>query len=157
MRHTKCEISNRDSAKMAAAAALRSSSPVIPTRRMRWLSLRLHAARCVEAGKRDFLRDDRSGLLRWPEREREREREREHGACNERRAKEAALSSATAPHLLHRPHFRSTLFTGLSENSASRWLVFMTYSVALEVMPHSATSRATGDDTSTIMSWNSGV
>ena len=118
----------------------------MPTRRMR----RLHAARRVEAGKRDIQRDDNSGLLRWA-------REKEHGACNERRAKEAALSAATAPHLLHRPHFRSTLFTGLSDSSVSRWLVFMRYSVALEVMPHSATSRATGDDTSSIMSWNSGV
>ena len=78
-------------------------------------------------------------------------REREHGACNERRAKEAA------PHLLRRPHFRSTLFTGLSDSSASRWLDCMRCSVALDVMPHSATSRATGDDTSTIKSWNSGV
>jgi hypothetical protein len=81
-------------------------------------------------------------------------KERERGACNERWAKEAALHAATAPHLLHRPHFRSTLFTGLSDSSVSRWLDFITYSVALEVMPHSATSRATGDDTSTIMSWN---
>jgi hypothetical protein len=79
------------------------------------------------------------------------QRERERGACNERRAKEAA------PHLLRRPHFRSTLFTGLSDTSACCWLVFMRYSVALEVMPHSATSRATGDDTSTIRIWNSGV
>ena len=92
------------------------------------------------------------GLLRWA-----KEREKEHGACNERRAKEAALPAATAPHLLHRHHFRSTLFTGLSDSSVSRWLVFMRYSVALEVMPHSATSRATGDDTSTIRTWNSGV
>ncbi len=83
--------------------------------------------------------------------------EREHGACNERWAKDAALSAATAPHLLHRPHVRSTFFTGLSATSASRLLVFMRYSVALEVIPHSATSRATGVDTSSIMSWNSGV
>ena len=36
-------------------------------------------------------------------------------------------------------------------------LDFMSCSVALEVMPHSATSRATGDDISTIVDWNSGV
>jgi hypothetical protein len=58
-------------------------------RRMR----RLHAARRVEAGKRDIQRDDRCVLLRWA-------RETEHGACNERRAKEPALPAATAPHLL---------------------------------------------------------
>ena len=33
---------------------------------------------------------------------------------------------------------------------------FMSCSVALDVMPHSATSRATGDDTSTMVDWNSG-
>ena len=81
------------------------------------------------------------------------QREKEHGACHERRAKEAALSAATAPHLLHRPHLRSSLFTGWSDT----WLEFMSCSVALGVMPHSATSRVTGDDMSTIISWNSGV
>ena len=34
---------------------------------------------------------------------------------------------------------------------------FMACSVCLEVMPHSATSSASGDDTSTIVTWNSGV
>jgi hypothetical protein len=38
-----------------------------------------------------------------------------------------------------------------------RSLELMSRSVALVVMPHSATSRASGDDTSTIVSWNSGV
>jgi hypothetical protein len=87
----------------------------------------------------------------------ERQRERDHGACNERRAKEAALSATTAPRLLHRHHIRSPFFTGLSGSSVSRLPDCMRCSVALEVMPHSATSRASGDDTSTIMSWNSGV
>ena len=34
---------------------------------------------------------------------------------------------------------------------------FMTCSVALDVMPHSATSRVSGDDMSTMMDSNSGV
>ena len=46
---------------------------------------------------------------------------------------------------------------GLSDTSACCLLDFMSFSVALEVMPHSATSRASGDDTSTIKCWNSGV
>jgi hypothetical protein len=45
----------------AASASLRSSSRPMPTRRVR----RLHAARRVGAGKHDFQRDDRSGLLQW--------------------------------------------------------------------------------------------
>ena len=76
-----------------------------------------------------------------------------------RRAKEAALPAATAPHLLHlRPSsFPKRAFQGLSANSASCLLDFMSCSVALEVMPHSATSRATGDDISTIVDSNAGV
>ncbi len=34
---------------------------------------------------------------------------------------------------------------------------FMSCRVDLGVMPHSATSRASGDDTSTNIGWNSGV
>ncbi len=34
---------------------------------------------------------------------------------------------------------------------------FMARSVCLEVMPHSATSSVSGDDTSTTVTWNSGV
>ena len=85
------------------------------------------------------------------------QREKEHGACNEPQPKRAALSVTTAQHLLHRHHFPSSLFTSLSDSSVFCLLDFMSCSVALEVMPHSATSRATGDDTSTIMSWNWGV
>ena len=132
-----------------AAAALRFHTAALVTTvcaRTAWRHRCSGASHRALAGKRDSPRDERCGLLRWA-----RERERGHGACNERRAKEAA------PHLLRRPHFPSTLFTGLSDSSASRWLDFMSCSVALEVMPHSATSRATGDDTSTIRTWNSGV
>jgi hypothetical protein len=46
---------------LAASVSLRSCSRPMPTRHMR----RLHAARRVGAGKHDFQRDDRSGLLRW--------------------------------------------------------------------------------------------
>jgi hypothetical protein len=112
-------------------------------RRMR----RLHAARRVEAGKRDIQRDDRCGFIAMGQRDRARRLQR---AAGERTG--AARGNSAAP-----PHFRSTLFKGLSDSSASRWLDCMRCSVALEVMPHSATSRATGDDTSTIRSWNSGV
>jgi hypothetical protein len=52
---------SRVSPKTAAAATLRSSRPVMPTRRMRWP----HAARRVEAGKQDIPRGERCGLLRW--------------------------------------------------------------------------------------------
>ena len=45
----------------------------------------------------------------------------------------------------------------LSDIAASCPLDFMTCSVALDVMPHSATSRATGDDMSTMVDSNSGV
>jgi hypothetical protein len=44
-----------------------------------------------------------------------------------------------------------------SGNMLSCPLAFMSCSVALEVMPHSATSRATGDDISTIVDSNAGV
>jgi hypothetical protein len=68
---------------------------------MQWL----HAARRVEAGKHDFVRDERCGLLRWA-------KEKEHGACDERRATEAALPATTAPRLLRHPRFRRTRFKG---------------------------------------------
>ncbi len=42
-------------------------------------------------------------------------------------------------------------------NGASCPFIFMACSIRLEVMPHSATSSASGDDTSTIVTWNSGV
>ncbi len=69
----------------------------------------------------------------------------------------AALSVTTVSHLFDQPHFRSKLFTPLSDNAVSRWLDFMICSVDLVVMPHSPTSRASGDDTSIMTSWNSGV
>ena len=46
---------------------------------------------------------------------------------------------------------------GLSEKSGSLSADFMSCSVNLVVMPHSATSRVSGDEISTIVSWNSGV
>jgi hypothetical protein len=113
--------------------------------------LPLQAAGHDDAGKRNVLRGTNSGLLRWA-------REKEHGACNERRAKEAAMSAAnSAARPLRHPHLRSALFTGVSGNKDSCLLDVMSCSVALGVMPHSATSRATGDDMSAIIAWNSGV
>ena len=63
---------------MAAEATLRPKTRMVP----------LHAARRDEAGKRDVLLGTNSVLLRWAI-------EKEHGACNERRAKEAAMSVPT--------------------------------------------------------------
>jgi hypothetical protein len=131
---------------MVAEATLHSSIPLMLTRCM----TRFHDPQHIKAEKHDLLRDARFGLLQTA-------REKEHCACDGRRAKEAALSATTAPHLLRHPHFRSTPFTGLSQSSDFRLLEFMRYTVALGVMPHRATSRATGDDTSTITTWNSGV
>jgi hypothetical protein len=42
-------------------------------------------------------------------------------------------------------------------NAVSRRLDFISCSVTLLVMPHSTTSSVSGDDMSTIVSWNSGV
>ena len=48
-------------------------------------------------------------------------------------------------------------YTGLSDIALFCRLDFMSCSMDLDVMPHSATSRATGDDISTIVDSNSGV
>ncbi len=42
-------------------------------------------------------------------------------------------------------------------NGTSCSFDFMACSVCLDVMPHSATSSVSGDDTSTTVTWNSGV
>ena len=53
---------------------------------------------------------------------------------------------------LQRPHDYTRCLNGTSCS-----FDFMACSVCLEVMPHSATSSVSGDDTSTIVTWNSGV
>ena len=52
---------------------------------------------------------------------------------------------------------RALDYKSLSEIALVCILDFMSCSVALEVMPHSATSRASGDDISTITSWKLGA
>ncbi len=44
-----------------------------------------------------------------------------------------------------------------SADGISRLLDFMVCKMRMEVMPHSATSSVSGDDTSTTVTWNSGV
>ena len=53
---------------------------------------------------------------------------------------------------LQRPHDYTRCLNGTPSS-----FDFMACSVCLEVMPHSATSSVSGDDTSTIVTWNSGV
>jgi hypothetical protein len=72
------------------------------------------------------------------------------------------IDTDTCSRLLYSKRLRDRSRIEDEEEEEGAWRVprsleLMSRSVALVVIPHSATSRASGDDTSTIVSWNSGV
>ena len=155
-------------------AALRSSSPCTPTPRMR----RLHAARRVEALQENticcampapFYCDEPEGksaaLAMGGGRKKQRcPRHKQRipsailiGGRKKRRCLQQQRRTSDSSTILVSEARVSRAQKFSSGNSARPLLDFMSCSVVLGVMPHSATSRASGDDTSSIMSWNWGA
>ena len=79
--------------------------------------------------------------------------------CNTIQAKQPASQAGSGSSRRPPPPFTSLHFaaTLLSSLTISPRPDLMSCSVRLSVMPHSATSSASGDEISTTLSWNSGV